>query len=300
VKLDFYKLHLGGNSFLLIDIGKHSISTNALSPIARQICDRRYGVGASACIFLSPDNFVRIFLPNGKEHFHSYDAFFCAARYSFDSGYFLKTANKDRITLKTPLGDRGFYIISPREFKISLGSPFSLTNGARIDKNSKHSIETIRINNKPVCISGFHIKDDIVAVNAKEVNISSFFDLYLKINNVFTQNKTYLVYYREVAKEAMSIRTIKRGPSTSCISAAASLVSSVLSGNPETASVFIFEKGSPSLYTQEINLLEDFDDSRKLTILWENETNELFAIGSAGYTFEGSFDYRDGNIKNYE
>lgn len=292
MKIQFFKMQLGGNSFLLIDMKKHTFSPNPLSLITKQICDRRYGVGASACIFLYPDNFIKVFLPNGQEHFNSFDAYFCAARYSFDTGYYLKTSNKDFINFKTPQGDRGFNIISPREFQISLGSPFSLTNGTLINKKSTQSIETIRINNRPVCISGFHIKDDIVSVNAKEIQLSSFIDLYIQINKVFVQNKTYLAYYREISKEIMSIRTIKRGPSTSCISAAASLVSSVLSGNLKDASLFLFEKGKPSLYSQELNLLHDYDDSRKLTVLWDDNTNELFVIGSAGYVFEGTFDFR--------
>ena len=295
MNIQFYKLHLGGNSFLLVDIKKHSMGPEFFPLIARQICDRRYGVGASACLFLYSDNTLRVFLPNGQEHFNSYDAYFCAARYSFDAGYFLKASDRDSIVFKTPLGDRGFKILSPREFKISLGSPFSLTSGTLINKNSTSSIETIRIDNKPVCISGFHINGDIVAVNANEINLTSFIDLYRTINKIFTKNKTYLVYYREIAKEIISIRTIKRGPSTSCISAAAALVASVLSGNQQTASVFIFEKGSPSLYAQQMSLSEDLDDSRKLAVVWEKETNELFAIGSAGYTFEGTFDFKDRN-----
>ncbi len=292
MNVQFFKLHLGGNNFLLIDMGKHSIPPKALSPISKQICDRRYGVGASASIFLYPDNSLRIFLPNGQEDPNSFDALFCAARYSFDVGYFLKTSDREHIVFKTPLGDRGFDILSPREFKLSLGSPFSLTNGSLIHKDSANSIDTIQINNKPVCISGFHIKDDIVSVNANEINLSSFMDLYIKINKIFTKNKTFLVYYRPIAKEILSIRTIKRGSSTSCISAAAALVSSILSGNPNTAALCIFEKGHPSLDIQEMHLSEDCDDSRKLTILWETEGNELFAIGSGGYTFEGLFNFR--------
>ena len=273
-------------------MGKHSIPPKALSPISNQICDRRYGVGASACIFLYSDNTLRIFLPNGQEDSNCFDALFCAARYSFDVGYFLKASDRSQIVFKTPHGDRGFTILSPREFKLSLGSPFSLINGALINKHSANSVDTIQINNKPVCISGFHIKDDIVAVNANEINPSSFKDMYIKINTIFNKNKTYLVYYREIAKEIMTIRTIKRGPATSCISAAAALVSSVLSGSPTTAALCIYEKGHPSLDTQAMNLSEDSDDSRKLTILWEDTQNELFAIGSASYIFEGLFNFR--------
>ena len=68
MRIHFFKLHVGGNGFILIDTTEHADIKPALfSQIAHSICDRRYGVGASACLFLSNDNSLRFFLPSGDE-----------------------------------------------------------------------------------------------------------------------------------------------------------------------------------------------------------------------------------------
>src|SRR5574344_1726776 len=87
MRIHFYKLHLGGNSFALIDTEQEKeLKPSMFSDLSRTICNRRYGVGASGCIFLDEKSNLQVFLPNGNEEIEFYDALFCAARYAFDSG----------------------------------------------------------------------------------------------------------------------------------------------------------------------------------------------------------------------
>ena len=89
----------------------------------------------------------------------------------------------------------------------------------------------------------------------------------------------------------MCIRTIKRGENTSCASAAAALISSVISGTSNNGAVCVFTQGNKSLFEEQNLLVKDTDDSKKITILWDTQENSLRAIASGGYLFEGFFEY---------
>ena len=57
MRIHFYKLHLGGNSFILIDTeSEKDLKLSEYPEISKSICNRRYGVGASGCIFLDEKN----------------------------------------------------------------------------------------------------------------------------------------------------------------------------------------------------------------------------------------------------
>ena len=115
--------------------------------------------------------------------------------------------------------------------------------------------------------------------------------LYTKLREIFKPQKIYLTFCQAITKETLCIRTIKRGENTSCASAAAALISSVLSGISNTAAVCIFTEGNKSLFEQQNLLAKDTDDSKKITILWDTTKNSLRAIASGGYLFEGYFEF---------
>ncbi len=294
MRVRFYKLQLGGNGFILIDLSEYpDIHPSKFGEIAKQMCDRRYGIGASACLYLSKDNELRFFQPSGEEISESLDGLFCAARFAFDSGKIIRAPNgENSVVFKTMRGDRALKIISAREFNLSLGIPYLLTTGMAVTQNSSGTVENFTIENKPVCVSAFHIHSDILCAHPSVTRADTFFKFYSKIKNNFSGKRVYLVFSRTITRETLSIRTLKRGISTSTASAAAALVSSVLSGASETAAVCVFEKGNPSLAVQQTKLSEDIDNSRKITILWDSETNELSAVASGAYIFEGFFETR--------
>lgn len=292
MRIHFYKLQIGGNGFILVDTTQEKdLSHDSFSEFSKSILNRRYGVGASVCIFFCEKNALRFFLPTGEEIPIAYDALFCAARYAFDSGRISKATEKDEsvIHFNTLSGDIYMRIISSREFKISIGSPFSLINKHVLTKNSTDCIETLKINEKPVCVSGMHIINDVLSVVPQIAGARSFFEFYTSLRKT-VQKKINLVFTRVITKETISIRTLKRGPSTETASAAAALVASAINGASDTAAVCIFEEGNPSLQIQQSKLSNDKDNSRKLAIIWNTEQNEIYVIGTGGYVFEGFYE----------
>ncbi|GAB1484016.1 hypothetical protein MASR2M78_28330 [Treponema sp.] len=99
----FFKLHVAGDDFILIDLSRASHQhferkEEALRDLASAILDRRKGVGGRACIFVglegssklpkirSPILAARIFNVDGTEDYSGLDALFCIARWALDSG----------------------------------------------------------------------------------------------------------------------------------------------------------------------------------------------------------------------
>lgn len=293
MRIHFYKLHLGGNSFILIDTeSEKQLAIKDYSEFSKSICNRRYGVGSSGCIFLDEQNNVRVYRPDGTECAEFYDALFCTARYAFDSGRMTKNSNGDyELKFNTLKGEKNLKVISSREFEIVLGSAFSFSSGKIINSESTSIMETIEIDQHKIKMAGIHILSDILVTSPKTLSSKPFFLLYTKLREIFKPQKIFLTYSQAVTKETLCIRTIKRGENTSCASAAAALISSVISGTSNNGAVCVFTQGNKSLFEEQNLLVKDTDDSKKITILWDTQENSLRAIASGGYLFEGFFEY---------
>lgn len=293
MRIHFYKLHLGGNSFILIDTeSEKQLAIKDYPEFSKSICNRRYGVGSSGCIFLDEQNNVRVYRPDGTECADFYDALFCTARYAFDSGRMTKNSNGDyELKFNTLKGEKNLKVISSREFEVVLGSAFSFSSGKIINSESTSIMETIEIDQHKIKMAGIHILSDILVTSPKTLSSKPFFLLYTKLREIFKPQKIFLTYSQAVTKETLCIRTIKRGENTSCASAAAALISSVISGTSNNGAVCVFTQGNKSLFEEQNLLVKDTDDSKKITILWDTQENSLRAIASGGYLFEGFFEY---------
>lgn len=293
MRIHFYKLHLGGNSFILIDTeSEKQLAIKDYPEFSKSICNRRHGVGSSGCIFLDEQNNVRVYRPDGTECADFYDALFCTARYAFDSGRMTKNSNGDyELKFNTLKGEKNLKVISSREFEVVLGSAFSFSSGKIINSESTSIMETIEIDQHKIKMAGIHILSDILVTSPKTLSSKPFFLLYTKLREIFKPQKIFLTYSQAVTKETLCIRTIKRGENTSCASAAAALISSVISGTSNNGAVCIFTQGNKSLFEEQNLLVKDTDDSKKITILWDTQENSLRAIASGGYLFEGFFEY---------
>jgi len=86
----FSKLQATGNDFILIDCFRENLSDVPLDVLARNICDRRFGVGADGLLLLLPSklaNFrMRIFNADGSEAEMCGNGIRCFALYVYEHG----------------------------------------------------------------------------------------------------------------------------------------------------------------------------------------------------------------------
>ena len=124
MELDFYKLHICGNDFILFNfLNTELLSSEQSADIAKHISKRGSGAGSNGVIFLSKD-------PEGNarmQHFNyagieqmSYDACICTAKFIFDYGL----QGSSLLTFKTGNTSVSVESIDSRSFRITTGIPF--------------------------------------------------------------------------------------------------------------------------------------------------------------------------------
>lgn len=87
--MHFTKVHGLGNDFVLVEAFKGRPVQN-LPALARQVCNRNFGVGADGLVFLEPsqiaDLFMRIYNADGSEAEMCGNALRCVAKYAYERG----------------------------------------------------------------------------------------------------------------------------------------------------------------------------------------------------------------------
>ncbi len=123
MELDFYKLNLCGNDFILFNFLSGEVpSTGQSAEIAKKISNRGTGAGSNGVIFLSRirESTVRMrhFNYAGVEQM-SYDASLCTAKFIFDYGI----QGSRSLTFETGNDTISVESIDSRTFMISTGIP---------------------------------------------------------------------------------------------------------------------------------------------------------------------------------
>jgi diaminopimelate epimerase len=122
----FYKTVSAGNDFIHVEIkGKLVKDNHFKSSFARQICDRKSGVGADGIVFyhiLKHGVFFRIFNQNGQEAELSGNGMAGLSAILFDLNFF-----KKRVVLETRVGKREVLLLNraKKEFllNVEIGNP---------------------------------------------------------------------------------------------------------------------------------------------------------------------------------
>ncbi|MFA6505298.1 MAG: hypothetical protein WCT14_04325 [Treponemataceae bacterium] len=136
--VSFFKLHVAGDDFILVDRTRpgHEVlreRPDTLAPLAQAICDRCRGVGGRGVAFIGPDAAerkgalsVRIFAANGTEKYEGEDAYLCVARWATDSGR--AAGGKVRLTASNG-GEHILSALDSRSFAVELPAPRAEENG---------------------------------------------------------------------------------------------------------------------------------------------------------------------------
>lgn len=290
--IPFYKLQLAGNGFILVDLQaikdlKETLTPDMYASVARGFCERRFGVGATAVIFLAADNAIRIFNAQGNASIEADDAYLCAARFTFDSG---RATNK-KISFMTPRGEKTLDVLGAHEFRINVGSPFALIGGHIIASGSNKLVELIERDGIKTAYSALHIHEDVVVAFPQSLGTLNYASFAVLLQKAFPEKSVLPVIARAITSETLLVKTNGKKESSCCAAAAASLTAAVCSGIADPQAVVIFRQtGSDGQPDAEI--AQDKDNSRRLAVTWDTKMNELSVIGSGGYLFEGKFDVR--------
>ena len=94
--MQFWKMHGLGNDYIVIDDRNEKIDDQKASALAKQLCTRRFSVGADGLLLVCgskvADVKMRIFNPDGSEAEMCGNGIRCFSKYCYDSGVLRKLA----------------------------------------------------------------------------------------------------------------------------------------------------------------------------------------------------------------
>ncbi len=134
-------MHGLGNDFILVDCRKNSSGIRKLEAVAKQLCHRRFGIGADQLLLLYPsrtaDFRMRIFNADGSEVEMCGNGIRCLAKYIWDK----KISRKKILKIETLAGimkperagemvkvDMGEPIFDPEKIPVAINSKFARKN----------------------------------------------------------------------------------------------------------------------------------------------------------------------------
>lgn len=289
--IPFFKMQVAGNGFALVDVDQakdpeERLGSERYADAARSMCDRRYGIGASGAVFLSNDNTIRVFNASGTMVGSGSDAVLCAARYAFDSG---RVKNRN-ISFHGQSGDIAVAVLGAHDFRVNVGSPFSLLDHRVVDPSAASVIESLEQDGVRSSCAALHIGDDVVVALPEGMGMLNYAGFNALVQKAFPGKQVIPVVARCITRDTILARAAVKRPSGSCAAAAAALVTAISAGNCEKDAVVMFEApGSDGAIEEAI--AKDRDASRRLLVSWDRAENDVLVTGTGGYVFEGKFDF---------
>lgn len=200
--IKFTKLCAGGNDFIVVDNRRRSISSGKAG-LARNLCQRRFSVGADGLILLekssqSNDFRMRIFNPDGSEAEMCGNGARCLACFARTKG----VVNDDHLTFDTLAGKMEAYVHGD-EVRLKMSDPtgirmrlsLSLENGKvyevhYLDTGVPHAVLEV---------------DDLDNVPVNELGKE------IRCHQEFSSRGTNVDFIKVMDKNSLKIRTYERG-----------------------------------------------------------------------------------------
>lgn len=277
--MKFTKWHGCGNDFVLLDARQEKFTVT--SALARQICDRHYGVGADGVLILWPadgaDVKMQILNADGSEAEMCGNGIRCLARYAYESGY----VNKVEFTVATGAG-----IMRPRlnlapdgsvvDVQVDMGEPILRGDDIPVTGFGDGRIvaEPLELDGKRfgiTCVSMGNPHCVVLVDDADGFPVERY-GSQLEKHPLFPR-RTNVEFVQVMDRQHLRMRVWERGAAVTLAcgtGACASLVATVLNGVSERE--------------VEITL-----DGGKLNVRWGDD-NRIYMTGAAERVFSGEWD----------
>ena len=278
--IEFVKMESMGNDFVIIeDIHEEIKEKFSYNEIAKNICDRKQGIGSDACVFIldsiSYDVKFLIYDYHGKPMKICGNGIRCFAKYVYEK----KTVNKKKFKIETYLGMVNAVIETNQydevlNISIEMGEPKfdSLVTPLILEKDKGISeILDLGITKVTITAVSIGIPNAVIFVDNIEDAPVTILGPLIENHTKFPE-KTNAVFVEIRTSSEINMRIWERGEgeTSSCISGAcAALVAANLNGLSKQECLVKSPGG-------------------EITIRWDTNSNKLYQIGSAKLVFEGT------------
>ncbi len=280
MKIRFSKLQALGNDYLYVDCFKQRLPPSISARLARNICDRHFGVGADGLILVTrgkKHTFRMIFHnPDGSEAEMCGNGIRCFARFVYEQG--LSRRKSQEIETKAGI-IRTEIIETGRHFAIraDIGEPILDRKKVPVRGRGKSCIdETLNIAGRKVKITSVSLGNPhtLIFVNdfspgwqemGRMVENHPVFPRRTNVEFVKVPNRIRLKIWERAAGETLASGT----------GASAATVAGVLTGRLKRKVTALFDKG-------------------ELKIEWRESNGRLYMTGPATHVFSGTYEYKRG------
>lgn len=277
--MNFTKMHGLGNDFIVVS-GEARLPDNA-ARLARQYCDRNFGIGADGLVYVLPsdkaDFQMRIMNSDGSEAEQCGNAIRCVAKYVYDNGLTDKTellietigAGAQPVRLNVKNG-------KAESVRVDMGAP--VLNGLDVPT----TVDANPVVGYPVVVDGVEFRFTAVSMGNPHcviyVDDAAGFDLHrwgpkLETNELFP-NRVNVEFATVRSRSHIDMRVWERGagPTLACgTGACATVVAAVLYGKADRRAIVSLKGGD-------------------LDIEWSEADNRVYMTGPAETVYRGILD----------
>lgn len=266
--INFYKIHLLKNDFILSDLRNIDLfNSSLLSKAAVNICDRHTGVGSKGIIFITSSDqekiVIKTYSPDGRLYSSLNDSTLIATRFIFDTisinSKVIKIINND-IALSVQ-------IIDSTSFRISVGEPSFNTS----------IIENIVIDNHTYTYTKIDLKKHALVFFPENKPAKELKELSARIIKSPAYFDSLPVFVFPTARNSISVRhwIPSRNIDNSLICSIASIAAS-LNGYENENLVMI--------------------QNNAAYVEWDKEDNQVYVTSKPEYIFTGNYYFDESEV----
>ena len=265
MEINFFKLHILRNDFLLADLGKdRPEDVSVLSDIAVKICDRHTGPGANGIIFIRKhfNNCTELltFSPDGSFYDYSTDSSIAASRYIYDK---VSTDSSD-INIINNNTEYTLKAIDSMNFRIRTGRPEIKSGNTEnlIYNDFSYIFTRVKIGKTGIVFFPENRSKEFLKGIHKEIMKSE------------TLSICQPVFVKPLSPDIITVTAWKnREDRDNSLTVSAAAVASVLNG-------------------YENSLLVNFHNTKSFAE-WDQNKNESFVTAAPEYIYTGQYYYDD-------
>jgi diaminopimelate epimerase len=215
--MNFWKMHGLGNDYVVIDNRDGKIADQAVAALAKQLCERRFSIGADGLLLVYPsetaDTRMRIFNSDGSEAEMCGNGIRCFSKFCYENGIVPKT----EFGVQTNAGIRRVWLtLKGKEVvsvKVDMGAPNwdrqalpmkgigeCINENLQVDEDETYKVTCLSMGN-PHCI--------IFVENVDECPVE-YIGPIIENNDAFPK-RTNVGFVQVVGKNELKVRVWERG-----------------------------------------------------------------------------------------
>jgi diaminopimelate epimerase len=282
MKIEFSKLQALGNDYLYVDCLNRGLPGPTLSRLAREICDRHFGVGADGLILVAPGKkhpFRMVFYnPDGSEAEMCGNGIRCFARFLYEQGL-SKSRTQDIETKAGLIHTEILKTGSDFTIRANIGRPIMERKDIPAKGRGRFCIDqTIGVAGQKIKITSLSLGNPHTLIFVRD-----FGQHWREIGRLVESHpmfprRTNVEFVKVLGPDKIRLKIWERGVGETLASgtgASAATVAGVLTGKLKRNVTALFDKG-------------------RLTIEWKENDDHLYMTGPATHVFSGTYEYKKG------